>query len=217
MLICAYFKQQFELGVCIFRNAAILAPLNATVDGINAEIISRAPGDSKIYMSTDTPLSDEDAVKFPVEFLNKQESGSLPPHKLELKVGSPIIVIRNIHPPHLVNGTRATITNLLPNVIEAVLPNGRSHFIPRISITPSDNSREFIFKRRQFPIKVAYCMTINRAEGQTLDKTGICLSTPCFGHGQLYVGISRTPDPTNIHIHLPSGGRTLNPVFKECL
>ena len=201
----------------IFRNAAILAPLNATVNEINTEIIRRAPGELYTYLSTDTPLSDEDAVNFPTEFLNKQESGSLPPHKLELKVGCPVIVIRNIHPPHLVNGTRAIITNLLPNVIEVTKSNGQSHFIPRISIVPSDNSREFIFRRRQFPIKIAYCMTINRAQGQTLDRTGLFLSTPCFGHGQLYVGISRTPDPRDIHVYLPSGDRTVNPVYRECL
>ena len=60
------------------------------------------------------------------------------------------------------------------------------------------NSKDFIFKRKQFPVKLAYCLTINRAEGQTLDSTGLDLSSPCFSHGQFYVGISRTREPANI-------------------
>ena len=34
-------------------------------------------------------------------------------------------------------------------------------------------------------------MTINKAQGQTFDKVGLCLRRPCFAHGQLYVALSR--------------------------
>ena len=46
-------------------------------------------------------------------------------------------------------------------------------------------------RRRQFPVKVAFAMTINKAQGQSFQKVGIYLSKPVFGHGQLYVAMSR--------------------------
>lgn len=209
-----------DISICsVPREVAILAPLNTTVDKINNEIINLMPGETHTYLSVDSSITETDMGNFPTEFLNKQESGSLPPHKLILKKGAPVIVIRNINPPHLVNGTRGVVIQLYQNVVEIENSDGTSFFLPRITIVPSDNSNNFIFKRRQFPIKLAFAMTINRAQGQTLQKTGLDLTTPCFSHGQLYVGISRTPVPDNIHVLLPPGTsiKTHNPVYKETL
>ena len=197
------------------NDVAILAPLNTTVDILNNKIIDLLPGTAISYISVDTPLDETDLTKFPTEFLNKQESGSLPPHHLRLKIGCPVVVIRNIMPPHLLNGTRGIVIQLYPNVIEIEKSDGACMFIPRITIVPSDNSRNFVFKRRQFPIKLALAMTINRAEGQTLRKTGLDLTKPCFSHGQLYVGLSRTSSPEDIHVLIPNGEITPNPVYQE--
>ena len=43
-------------------------------------------------------------------------------------------------------------------------------------------------------------MTINKAQGQTLEKVSVWLKDPCFGHGQLYVAISRVGAPQNIMV-----------------
>lgn len=43
----------------------------------------------------------------------------------------------------------------------------------------------------QFPIRLAFAMTCNKSQGQTLDRCGLVLTTPCFTHGQLYVALSR--------------------------
>ena len=92
-------------------------------------------------------------------------------------------------------------------------PNGDLFFIPRITILPS---KDFILKQKQFPVKLAYCLTINRAGGQTLDSIGLDLSSPCFSHGQFYVGISSTREPANIYV-LSNSDLTANPVYTECL
>jgi ATP-dependent exoDNAse (exonuclease V) alpha subunit len=49
----------------------------------------------------------------------------------------------------------------------------------------------FKIKRKQFPIRLAFSMTIKKAQGQTFDKICLDLTKPVFSHGQLYVGLSR--------------------------
>ncbi|GFX55629.1 uncharacterized protein TNCV_269171 [Trichonephila clavipes] len=62
---------------------------------------------------------------------------------------------------------------------------GDNVLIPRIPIIP--NNLPFNFKRLQFPLKVAFSITINKSQGQTLKVAGIHLGSPCFSHRQLYV------------------------------
>jgi ATP-dependent exoDNAse (exonuclease V) alpha subunit len=63
----------------------------------------------------------------------------------------------------------------------------------RIPIIPKDVPIQF--KRLQFPIRLAFAMTINKSQGQTMSICGLDLSTPCFSHGQLYVACSREGKP----------------------
>ena len=74
---------------------------------------------------------------------------------------------------------------------EIHLNNGLRTFIPRITLSPSDSSLPFTFKRCQFPVQPAFAMTINKSQGQTLNWVGLYLPAPVFAHGQLYVTYSR--------------------------
>jgi ATP-dependent DNA helicase PIF1 len=198
-------------------NSVILATLNSTIDNLNSKIIDAAPGTPTLYYSIDHAISDDEEQNYPPEFLNTIEMGCLPPHQLKLKIGTPIVIIRNIQHPIMVNGTRATVTALLPNVIEARKHDGTVILIPRITIIPSDSNNTISFKRKQFPVKPCYAMTINRSQGQDFSKVGLHLIQPCFTHGQLCVALSRTPRPNDITVLLDGDTNyTSNPVYKEC-
>lgn len=107
----------------------------------------------------------------------------MPPHRLYLKTNAPVILLRNINPIEgLHNGTRLSVIHLGKRVIEAKIVTGQhsGNFVPRITIIPSDSGLPFDLKRRQFPVRPAFAMTINKAQGQTLDYIGLNLSDPVF-------------------------------------
>jgi hypothetical protein len=73
------------------------------------------------YKSIDKVCDAIAAVNYLTEFLNSLDLPDMPPHNLELKVGSPIILFRNLNPPRLCNGTRLVVKKLMKNVIEAII------------------------------------------------------------------------------------------------
>ncbi|XP_029657310.1 uncharacterized protein LOC115231390 [Octopus sinensis] len=151
---------------------AILAPKNVAVSAINNSLLLRLPGDVTVYKSVDTIPNQDEVVDYLTEFLNSLEPSDVPPHILTPKVGSPVMLIRNLNPPMSSNGTRL-ITKLLPNVIEATIMTvcGQDVFPPRIPLVPSAADLPFTFRRVQFPIRLSYTMSINKSQGQSLDFT----------------------------------------------
>jgi ATP-dependent DNA helicase PIF1 len=84
----------------------------------------------------------------------------------------------------------------------------------------------FKFMRKQFPIRLSFAMTINKAQGQTIPNVGVYLPDLVFSHGQLYVALSRATSRNDIKIlavHVKkdesqsTGTFTKNIVYKEFL
>ncbi|KAI8555142.1 hypothetical protein RHMOL_Rhmol05G0151400 [Rhododendron molle] len=71
--------------------------------------------------------------------------------------------------------------------------------------------------RRQFPVSLAYAMTINKAQGQSIKFVGVDLHTPVFSHGQLYVALSRCTSFDRINVLIPEEAidSTTNIVYLE--
>ena len=186
---------------------AILTPWNVEVHTINDRILDRLQTEYNEYYSIDCVEEQEglDTSMYQVEFLNSLEISGMPPHKLRLKVGAPIMLLRNIDGDQgLCNGTRLQVQRLTRNCIVARVltgpKRGNTAFIPRIPLIASDFGLPFSLRRRQFPIMMAFAMTINKAQGQTVPNLGIYLPRPVFAHGQLYVALSRATCPENIKI-----------------
>ena len=88
---------------------AILAPKNIDVHEINNIVLTKIRDQAVLYKSVDTVLEPNEAVNYPSEFLNSIDLSGFPPHVLQLKIGVPIILLRNINPPKLCNGTRLAV------------------------------------------------------------------------------------------------------------
>ncbi|KAF7287966.1 hypothetical protein GWI33_000027 [Rhynchophorus ferrugineus] len=116
-------------------------------------------------------MNQADVANYPTEFLNSLKLPKLPPHKLEIKsCKSVVIMLRNINQHRLCNGTRLAVKNMMNSVIEATIIKGK--YIAKdvlISRIPTiSRNLPFDFKRLQFPVHLAFAMTINKSQGQSL-------------------------------------------------
>ena len=78
------------------RDRAILAPRNETVREGNKLMLAEVHGESRVYQSIDTCCDPDQAVNFPTEYLNSLQISGMPDHILELKLGVPIMLLRNL-------------------------------------------------------------------------------------------------------------------------
>ena len=162
-------------NVDYLKTRAILCPKNDTVDEINTYIVSLLPGEIRQYLSCDKVVKAPDShesydILYPIELLNSLNGSNFPTHELNLKVGVPIMLLRNLNQSiGLCNGTRLIVTSLGDMVIQATIMSGsfaaHSVLIPRIRLTLKNHKLPFVLERRQFPIRVCYAMTINKSQG----------------------------------------------------
>ncbi|XP_036322111.1 ATP-dependent DNA helicase pif1-like [Rhagoletis pomonella] len=197
---------------------AIVTSKNSAAEDINEAELSRISTEYKLYKSVNSVTDPNDVVHYPVEFLNSLNPAGMPPHELKLKAGTPVILLHNLKPPELCNGTRLQIIRFFPNLIKAKIltgpATGEITMIPRVPMIPTD--LPFTFKRVQFPVKTCFAITINKSQGQTFNVVGIDLRNEVFTHGQLYVALSRIGSSQNQTFLIPgNGNETQNVVFTE--
>jgi len=136
-----------------FKEWTILSTRNEVVDDINKEVLQMFPRVSQTFLSIDAPILEVGANNhniYPIEYLNSFELSGLSPTKLQLKVGCPIILFRNIAPKRgFCNGSCLIVMRLSNYVIKAWILT-RTHtrettFIPRITLQPTTTDVPFKF------------------------------------------------------------------------
>jgi ATP-dependent DNA helicase PIF1 len=201
----------------------ILTTKNIVVNSLNTQIVEVMPGQEHIFLSTDlVETGDDQTMAIGTKFLNTITLAGMPPHRLALKVGVPVILLRNLDATSgLCNGTRLIISRLAWRLIVAQIIGGVhvGNIVNILRITTTTNRLKwpFTLQRRQFPLQLAFAMTINKAQGQTMKTVGIFLPEPVFTHGQLYVALSRATCVNDIFVFCPNGRTTTNVVYTELL
>ena len=120
------------------------------------------------------------------------------------------------------------VVQMTERILQVLIIGGDHHgetaFIPRITLNPpeSDSSLDhaFSFSCRQFPVRLAFALSINKAQGQSAKYVGLDLRVPVFAHGQLYVALSRATSRSRIRILINSAEESdvaHNVVYPEVL
>ena len=163
-----------------------LASLNKTADGINQQRLAEIDAEEFIYEGTVSGKFND--KKLPVEL------------HLKLKVGAQVMFTRNDLQKRWANGTLAKVVKLTKDEIHVELGNGTRHVVPctswdSVSYEYDRETRklkkEVTGTFTQYPLKLAWAITIHKSQGMTFDKMSLNLSRGLFAAGQLYVALSR--------------------------
>jgi hypothetical protein len=214
-----------------YSDRIILAARNIDVRDLNEALLDRMSGEARTFFSADKVILEAGAdhplqESMPPEYLRTLDASSLPPGELRLKLGCPLILLQNLAPDQgLCNGTRVILRGMTPRLLKVEILggafNGKLALIPRIRLAPSPESSGFSFRlsRTQFPVRLAFAISINKSQGQSVRHVGVYLEQPVFTHGQLYVALSRVTSEQRIKLYIPAaqGNRAKNIVYPEIL
>jgi ATP-dependent DNA helicase PIF1 len=138
--------------------------------------------------------------------LNIFQKNGVPNHKLVLKMGDICLVTCAINRLGLANNSQVQVTNVRMHSVEIITMGdneGQTVRIPRITFKFGMHyGKSYQLTRRRFPLCLAYAMTYNKRQSQTLSKVLLHITSPPLNHGQLYVALSRELDYNNIRFYV---------------
>ena len=179
----------------ILYETIILSPTNRKVDSINSANLKNINSEIFSYKSSETG-----------EFKEKPAD-----EVLELKVGAQVMLIKNDSksPKRWVNGSIGIVTDLTTNSIHLKIKD-KVHKITKDTwekfdyiIKDGQVLHEVVATFTQYPIKLAWAVTIHKSQGQTFEKVIIDLDRGSFAHGQTYVALSRVTSLEGLFLTRP--------------
>ena len=173
-----------------------LATTNATVNRINATELARLPGRVKTARA-------DIAGEFGGRAFPADES-------LELKVGAQVMFLRNDPDQRWVNGSVGIVTKIAATVFVEV--DGVEHEVsPAVwekykysySAVTRELKRDIVAEFTQFPLRLAWAVTIHKSQGKTYDSAVVDLGQRSFAPGQTYVALSRISALDGLYLSRP--------------
>lgn len=167
---------------------------------------------------TEISLNEETKSKlneFDKNTLNKFNENCKAPEELKLKLNSKVMLIKNIDlNAGMVNGSCGVVVDLQEDTIEVLLDNGKKTKIEKTEFIYQKDARPKI-KRLQYPLRLAYGITIHKSQGMTFDNLVVNFNR-VFSDGQGYVALSRTRSLNGLILNNYAPGKvTANPEVVE--
>lgn len=136
-------------------------------------------------------IEDTNISKYDLIYLKRFNEDCKAPLKLELKEGCRVMLLKNLNiKSGLVNGSCGTVNQLTSGSIEITFDNGVRTNLAPVEFAFIKEGKTKI-KRTQYPLRLAYGITIHKSQGMTFDKLVVNFNR-IFDYGQAYVALSRT-------------------------
>lgn len=126
---------------------------------------------------------------------------------VRLKPGAHVMMLNNDRSERWVNGSRGVVKTCNPEWIEVELADtGESHLVEPAVWVPAGTAPEdypTAPKFVQMPVKLAWAITIHKAQGLSLSEIEVDMGSGAFSPGQTYVALSRVTTPSGLHVRTP--------------
>jgi hypothetical protein len=178
---------------------------------VNEAVFNKILGEPTFSTAVDDCSECKTPDEYPCEYIASLFISGIPPGILALKPKARYMISRNFDPPTICNGIMAELIGATRYNCTMKLLNGpgqgKTVVLPRISFhVPSEVSGlPFNFKRRQFPMSLAYCLSVHKSQGQSLRRVGFIADTDTFSHGQVFVAMSRVGSWSQFTFFSPRG------------
>ena len=175
-----------------------ISSLNKTADSINQKRLAEIEAEEYIYEGTVTGKFEE--KRFPVDLTMK------------LKVGAQVMFTRNDQQKRWVNGTIGIVTKLSKDEIQVTTDGGATYVVPNCSWESYSfeydkeerkTKKELVGTFTQYPLRLAWAITVHKSQGMTFDRLYLDLSRGMFAAGQLYVALSRVRSLDGLFLSRP--------------